>query len=298
MTARPGQAARPILKGLEGRAAGARIPIPGDGLHIGRHSTPELAADRSVSGRHAEIRWTPDGRRLLIEDVGSRNGTWLNGSEVAGPTALRIGDSIQVGDTTFELAADWDDPTAEHNIDRRERGAVSADRGAVAIEGGMNPSGGGVGAGRDIHGDINTRTVTADYGRAAGGDYYEHYEERIEFDPTGLNRARGFARFLLVLGILVALAGFGLFGYPIVRGFVAAQDTITAHSACDQQYSLGTPENFNCHFNVNSGMSFEITPWIPAGAGLMFVGMVLTVIARVIQRDDDDRPRRRGRSRR
>jgi len=38
-----------------------------------------------------------------VEDHGSRNGTWVNGTRIGGPTRLAPGDRVRLGDTTFEV---------------------------------------------------------------------------------------------------------------------------------------------------------------------------------------------------
>jgi hypothetical protein len=50
--------------------------------------------DRQVSRRHARIRL--EGERYLIEDLGSKNGTFVNGHEVQGARPLQDGDEIQI----------------------------------------------------------------------------------------------------------------------------------------------------------------------------------------------------------
>ncbi|NOY26723.1 MAG: FHA domain-containing protein [Oligoflexia bacterium] len=65
---------------------------------IGRAPTCRLHdADRHVSGIHAEIRW--DGASWLLEDLGSRNGTWLDGQRLQArkPLPLQDGSVIAVG---------------------------------------------------------------------------------------------------------------------------------------------------------------------------------------------------------
>jgi hypothetical protein len=256
MTGRPLPA--PVLVALDGPAAGAHIPIPVEGLSIGRDTIPDLRVDTAVSGRHALIRWTGDGR-LMIEDAGSRNGTWVNGAAATQSTVIGAGDRIQVGQGIYELRIETPAPA---NVE------------TVEIEGGVHASEGAVAAGRDIHGDIHT------------GDYYD-----IEYDPTGLSQVSGFPRFLMVLGILIAFAGFALFAYPIVMA-IASQGESNPLAACND-FEPGSQAWIDCNNENFGNFGFEATPWIPLGAGLLFVGMVTTIVARVIQRDDKPRGRRR-----
>lgn len=65
---------------------------------IGRAPSCRLRdLDGHVSGLHAEIRW--DGARWLVEDLGSRNGTWVNGRRLRSrdPVELKDGAAIAVG---------------------------------------------------------------------------------------------------------------------------------------------------------------------------------------------------------
>jgi pSer/pThr/pTyr-binding forkhead associated (FHA) protein len=63
---------------------------------VGRGSTADLSLDSpSVSRRHAELTW--DGIRLRVRDVGSSNGTRVNGDPVSGWRDLRDRDMVQFG---------------------------------------------------------------------------------------------------------------------------------------------------------------------------------------------------------
>ena len=88
-----------------GPAEGRRF-APGDELMIGRAVSGEgrLADDPELSRRHARVARDADGR-LTIEDLGSVNGTFVNGGRVDGVRTLELGDSIRVGESTIELVA-------------------------------------------------------------------------------------------------------------------------------------------------------------------------------------------------
>jgi pSer/pThr/pTyr-binding forkhead associated (FHA) protein len=85
------------LKVAAGNAAGTLIEVR-DELLIGRQAAGAgtLANDIEISRQHARISKGPDGR-YLIEDLGSTNGTWINGRRVERSTVLEIGDRIEVG---------------------------------------------------------------------------------------------------------------------------------------------------------------------------------------------------------
>lgn len=72
------------------------FPITGDEAVIGRHPDCQIQLDSNmVSRRHARV--FRDGGRLLVEDLGSGNGTFLNGGRVTDAMPLKNGDRVKVG---------------------------------------------------------------------------------------------------------------------------------------------------------------------------------------------------------
>jgi hypothetical protein len=61
-----------------------------------------LADDQFVSTVHARV--FRRGKDVYVEDLGSRNGTYVNGKKVATATRVRRGDHVQFGETVAELA--------------------------------------------------------------------------------------------------------------------------------------------------------------------------------------------------
>jgi FHA domain len=90
------------LEVVEGPAAGGRLRVD-EPLELGREAAGPgaLGDDSQLSRRHARV--SIDGGRLLIEDMGSTNGTFVNGDQIRGPTALSPGDTVQLGDSTLRL---------------------------------------------------------------------------------------------------------------------------------------------------------------------------------------------------
>ncbi len=86
---------------LDGRHAGRAVPLdPGRRLAIGK--TGALALDDpAASTRHAELAF--DGRGWVIVDLGSTNGTWVDGQRIAAPTYLSSGSVIQIGQTRLRM---------------------------------------------------------------------------------------------------------------------------------------------------------------------------------------------------
>jgi hypothetical protein len=76
-----------------------------DGALLGRGDTADIRLqDTFASSAHARL--TPQGEVIVLEDLGSTNGTYLNGEPLRGPQPLHVGDSIRIGDSefTFERA--------------------------------------------------------------------------------------------------------------------------------------------------------------------------------------------------
>jgi len=91
-SSRPGQ---PVTEARQspvriGREAGSTIPFSGEAAKV-------------VSTRHAELRF--DGGAWVVVDLGSRNGTYLNGRRLgaAAPSPLTVGDTIRLGESGPEL---------------------------------------------------------------------------------------------------------------------------------------------------------------------------------------------------
>jgi pSer/pThr/pTyr-binding forkhead associated (FHA) protein len=99
VSAEPGQ----VLVVALGPAMGRRLAL-GDDLVIGRGVSGEgrLSDDVEISRRHARVSRDPSGE-LSIEDLGSANGTFVNGVRVRGHQPLQVGDSVRIGLTTLEL---------------------------------------------------------------------------------------------------------------------------------------------------------------------------------------------------
>ena len=67
---------------------------------MGRDPTAAVPIDHtSVSRRHAQVSLSGDG--ATIEDLGSRNGTYLNGQLLEASAALKDGDVIRLGPVTI-----------------------------------------------------------------------------------------------------------------------------------------------------------------------------------------------------
>jgi hypothetical protein len=80
-----------------GPDAGRQFDIRAAPVTIGRQDQCDVQiAGTWVSRRHARIAWTGTG--YIVEDLGSTNGTFVNGERVSGPHALESGDRLQLGE--------------------------------------------------------------------------------------------------------------------------------------------------------------------------------------------------------
>ncbi len=74
----------------------------GAGISVGRETdnTIVVGDDTYISGHHARIR--PAEGRVVVDDLGSKNGTYLNGTRITHERNIHTGDRIQIGYTVLE----------------------------------------------------------------------------------------------------------------------------------------------------------------------------------------------------
>lgn len=80
-----------------GPTPGVTFPLEGDQLTIGRDSTNGVAInDAEISRKHSRLMF--QGGKYVLEDLGSTNGTFVNGQRLAGPVVLKPGDVVSLGE--------------------------------------------------------------------------------------------------------------------------------------------------------------------------------------------------------
>lgn len=85
----------------KGADAGLMIAVA-DNAVLGRAGEADIVLkDGKLSRKHARLRL--DGGAPVVEDLGSTNGTFVNGEQIGGSRSLRAGDSIEIGDTILEF---------------------------------------------------------------------------------------------------------------------------------------------------------------------------------------------------
>ncbi|MEL7238311.1 MAG: FHA domain-containing protein, partial [Planctomycetota bacterium] len=91
---------------LQGPDKGRRYELPDRPALLGRESPNVQLEDNTCSRRHAELRPAAYGERWTIRDLGSSNGTYVNGRRVfAQPEPLKLGDQIRVGKSLLLFGA-------------------------------------------------------------------------------------------------------------------------------------------------------------------------------------------------
>lgn len=232
--------------------AGIKFDIPGGHTEIGsmRGSGILLEVD-GVSRRHASL--DRNGDHVVINDLGSRNGTWVNGHKIVGGQALHDGDQLRIGYAELRFVHPAAAASSAGYGFGDVRGPVNAGSG-IQYVGGHHQS-----AGRDIYGDNYDIQVNSDY---------EPFDEIFQ--------GKGFGRVLLILGSMIALAGFGVWA-SLILGAMTSNDFSDPFT---QELIPGIPQ-------------------APAGFGLFVAGGVLAAIGSSMskaarKRVEERRRRRRG----
>ena len=91
-----------VLTISQGKQAGLSAELAGGVIMIGRGADCQLILeDDYVSTRHARVVSTPSG--IYVEDLGSTNGTYVNGQRITAPTTITLPDTVRIGKTILRL---------------------------------------------------------------------------------------------------------------------------------------------------------------------------------------------------
>lgn len=182
----------PALVVTTGPEAGRSFTIGSAPVSLGRSDDAHiLLRGNQVSRRHARIH--KDASGVVLEDVGSTNGTYLNGEKVTRPVVLRVGDTIKVGEFELQFGVigmpeprQGDGPASTFDFGD-VRGPVNAGSGAMNV---------GSGQQYVVDGDFHM------------GDRFD-IDVSNDFTPTDeMFEGKGPGRVLAIVGTIVALAGF------------------------------------------------------------------------------------------
>ncbi len=192
----------PALVVTRGPHAGDVFTVRTEHAVVGRDAAADFTLDGTgVSRKHLHVR--RHGSDLLVEDLGSVNGTFVNGARLVGERPLHPGDTVELGEVELEYVV---------------LGRTGATSTAAATY--------GFG---DVHGPVNTGAPSnASGSQVVGqGSIYHgevHHGDRIDvdLDPDGFQElfaGRGPGRLLMAVGLVVAFVGFGLWMSVIFSGF-------------------------------------------------------------------------------
>ncbi|PLS31131.1 FHA domain-containing protein [Bifidobacterium margollesii] len=93
-----------ILVVIDGPLAGTTVPLSSNPITLGRAASNTVVLDDEfVSSHHARVFEDPSSGRWAIEDLGSTNGTVVNGQKLTGAALLPSRMPVRIGATTFEL---------------------------------------------------------------------------------------------------------------------------------------------------------------------------------------------------
>ncbi len=91
-----------VLHVLTGKHKGKRVKLANGESIIGRDEGAQIRLVTSeISRQHCLL--IPNENGVLVRDLGSRNGTFINGSPIVEETLLKPGDTLSVGPMSFEL---------------------------------------------------------------------------------------------------------------------------------------------------------------------------------------------------
>lgn len=92
-----------VLIGAESLPKGRIFRVDGKGLRLGRGKNNDVVLpDHFTSIDHAVFRLQKG--QTVVEDLGSTNGTWVNGEQIHSPVQMVSGDYVKIGSITFQYS--------------------------------------------------------------------------------------------------------------------------------------------------------------------------------------------------
>jgi pSer/pThr/pTyr-binding forkhead associated (FHA) protein len=110
-----------IIEDDEGRKT--VVPLIRDEMTIGRQDGNTIRlTERNVSRRHARL--LKENGSVLIEDLGSYNGVRVNGEKISGPTKIKEGDLVEIGDYDLGIQGKFDGPVTTPSMGSSRPGTI------------------------------------------------------------------------------------------------------------------------------------------------------------------------------
>jgi pSer/pThr/pTyr-binding forkhead associated (FHA) protein len=134
-----------LLEIVEGPGAGRQIALTGP-IVLGRDSSADVVIDDGqISRRHARV--TPSNGGVVVEDLESTNGTFVNSDEVHAPVELRPGDELLVGVTVLQLRSAEQVRVQASAVRPVPPALATPERRPAYVDDGAGPARAGAGAG-------------------------------------------------------------------------------------------------------------------------------------------------------
>ena len=180
------------LEVTQGPAAGERLDVVGE-VTVGRAQPGPacLAGDPQLSRTHARF-WRAAGGQLLVEDLGSSNGTFVEGERIERPAVLGVGDTVKIGGTTLVVRGER--PPGPTGLRSGEATRIHAAPGPVGTPTSISSA-----ACAPLH--VLLPTITPPGSRAPGGP-----PPAVEAPRSRLLRPMS----LLVMALVVAVVGLSI----------------------------------------------------------------------------------------
>ena len=124
------------LKVVDGKHAGKIIPLTENKFLIGREEDCHLRPNSDLVSRH-HCMFSVDQFKVFLRDLGSTNGTFVNGERLRGKTELQTGDKVAVGKLHFEIAvneATEEEVVAEAPAPAADETSEAASQDTVSLE--------------------------------------------------------------------------------------------------------------------------------------------------------------------
>ena len=126
-----------VLRVLSGKSKGKKMMLPERKITFGTGAECDIRhASKTINEKHCTLE--PTGKGILVEDLGSQHGTWVNNQRIAEKTLLRAGQILQIGALKFRLIGE--DLSVEEEMKRVQKWSAkegkAKEKGVRLIEGG------------------------------------------------------------------------------------------------------------------------------------------------------------------
>jgi FHA domain len=252
---------------ISGSGRDRQIPIPAGGMVLGRDDQLGLpfSTDLLVSRRHVSVHRCGDGC-VEVADLGSANGTFVNGTKIHARTRVEAGDVLCIGKIELKLG-----PALPAGTSLDETLGFKPASTTTGVPGGM-PGEAAPSSAAQYHFDRQTGEIISNVAgnQYNSGDQYNSYVQERENFLRAIAATKTKARWLIWAGFLAFVVGFCLFAAGVL-GFMKQ-----AGNAAQTGGSVTSPFGPDI-----GGVPSGLFGWALAALGLLLlvVGIVLHIVA-------------------